>query len=255
MKRIKTFVFFCALAVANLAWGSMTDAESALRYQKASNLCRAYTSTGLGTRVLTTLQTTGQNLYQGAKTAVSLQGFGLSTATKELIESDEYFQALRECFGSYSDHRLKWDSLTLMLIVSDATGQSLTYVGSYLAATRVLRLAFSVLRFAGLGRATGALSLGVAGKISYDAYRAQRELLDPEFAEQVSKDEIRSQKIPELDQSYRELLGDISRALKAEQTKPLELRDAGKMAKLQELHSRSLREYQDRRQELAAAAQ
>lgn len=69
--------------------------------------------------------------YEGLKNSILLENIGLSLKTKDIIDSPEYDEALTNCFGEKNKNAKKWRAFTLLIILSDVTGQTIGYVGTY----------------------------------------------------------------------------------------------------------------------------
>lgn len=266
---MKLFALVIISVFSSSLLASIQKIEAAKHYQVASGLCRAYTQDQPLKKVLTTLEVTSKNIYQGAKTVVTQQNFGLSQDTKSLISSSEYHKALTECFGSFSENRVKWDSFTLMLILSDAAGQAVTYYGLYKVSTgafKLLRL-FSNLRnlsklkvlqsylvsnptmFKYLTKAATVLIAAGTLKVFYDAYNGYRSTFDSKYKSEQRNSEIEIA-IRTLDDDYKPLLNDIALDIANEKKKPKSGQDKNKISSLTKEYYDTLAEYKTHRAEL-----
>ncbi len=189
-----------------------------------------------------------KNIYQGAKTALTLDGFGVSPETKELLSSEGYFQALKDCFGDFTTNRYAWDSFTLMIILSDAAGQSLAYVGSAVFSIgavnktlQVIKYGFKLLSATPYLAAHPAITskiflagkVGTVGYVLKTQYDSFNNIAHPE--NQINKDILEKQ-IPELQTENEELLAELEREIQKEKSTPVQFRNMRKIQKLTNLY-------------------
>lgn len=260
-------VIVFVLSLSHPAKASLEQVEALDHYRKASQLCRVYSHSGALKKVLTTFEITGSNAYQGVKTALLPKDLSLSPSTRLFINSDGYYQALTECFGSFSSNRLKWDSFTLMIILSDAAGQAVTYYGQF----KIIGKLMDYLRFlshfsnpknlqvanAYLAKnpqvlkiisRTASLLLGLGTlKLGYDGYQSYRQLFDADFQkEQLQTKEVEA--LVQLDADYESLLREIRLKIQVEKEKPKSQQDPRRMAELREFYNSTVQEYREHRQ-------
>lgn len=260
---MKNYILIIILfMITHSSWASLTEYESQANYKKASELCQEYASSDtLGTKVLTSLQASSHGAYVGAKKALSSGSLGVSGETSELIGSKEYFQALTECFGSYSEHRLKWDSMTLMLILSDSAAQAVVYVGVTTAAGKVLKLLGSLsqiskLRFLEgyfidnpsavkyLVRASAVIGGLVSADIGYEMYSQSRYILDGDYAKKEEIGKIKNEQMTELDKDYGSALGNLKSVITKLKNLPETPERNAKISKLEKVYTKTLADYQ-----------
>lgn len=268
---MKKFCVFTILFIYQFSWASIETVDAQYRAKTASELCHAYTASEELSKVLTTLEVVGKNIYRGAKTALTLDGFGTSQEIKELITSDEYYESLTKCFGSFSENRLKWDSLTLLLILSDAAGQDLAYVGTYTIAGKLFGLfsnlsKLSKLRYVGtyfsanpqalrwIARIGSAFIAGMTLKAGIDTYSKSQQMIDSNTMKIERQTDIKTRALPNLNADYSLLLKRIDNQI-------IELRnltatdaDREKMVKLQSLRTKTYQKYIEHKNSLETIA-
>jgi hypothetical protein len=198
-----------------------------------------------------------KNLYQGAKTALTLEGFGSSPAVKDLIGSEGYFRAMKECFGGFDENRYAWDSFTLLIILSDAAGQSLAYVGSTVISIGVVSKGIRIVKYGfellsktpylathpaiikQLSLAGNVVTSGYLLKTGYDMFN---NIVHPDIQ---TKKNILEKQIPELDKDSDDLLKLIAEEIQKEQSKPKNLRDNARIEKLSKTYDQRKRDHID----------
>lgn len=229
-----------------LMFGALTRASD---YDTAKSMCKSFSGKTIVTEVPAGVTIGLKNLYQGAKTALTLQGFGSSPEVKDLLGSPGYYKALKECFGDFDENRVAWDSFTLLIILSDATGQSFAYVGSTVLSAGVVaksiqfvKYGFSLLRATpylvanpqianGIALVGKAISTGYIAKVGYDTFN---DTLRPEIK---TKKQILEKDIPNLQAANDEVLNLLLSEIQMEKKKPLKLRDNAKIEKLTDLYN------------------
>lgn len=203
-----------------------------------------------------------KNLYQGAKTALTLEGFGTSPETKQLLGSEGFYRALKECFGDFDENRYAWDSFTLLIILSDAAGQSFAYVGSTVVSIGAMNKAIQFVKYgfkivsatpylaahpeivSQISLAGKAISIGYVLKVGHDAIN---DTLHPEIK---TKKNIHEKEIPKLQSANDDLLNVLAVEIQNETIKPPKLRDQTKINKLTKIYNARKQNHENNVQKL-----
>lgn len=240
MMGMKTFFLLLALLFATQqGFATTSSMEDSLHYQRASDLCRAFSSSNYFDRLKTPVRVAMMQTFEGLKS-----GIGVSQDTEDWVGSDGYRKALTECFGPYNDNRYLWDSLALFIIFSDARGQVIKHLGLSYAGLGVIRYLQS---FSYLARIGTTVTAGTAGAAGYGVYQTGRKIADPDYAKSQVQDEIRTKQIPELDRDYRQIFADIQSRLQLEKSKPASEERTRKLLKLEGLMEKAKQDYQQQR--------
>ncbi|MGZ4162064.1 MAG: hypothetical protein ACXVNF_14885 [Neobacillus sp.] len=234
-----------------------------VEYEKAYQLCQEFSSSNVLTQAMTAVEIAAKNFYQGGKTAVTVSNFELSSETKNLISSSAYQKALTNCFGSFSKNRAKWDSFTLLIIVSDAAGQSLTAVALPGVTVKVLKLVSSInilskLPMIGkylrqnpsaisyIEKSAKTLLLVGTLKWGYDIADSSATFLSPKYAKSKRSKEIKNEKLPQFENDFGQVFSDLKDAIEKEKQKsPQTEKTKARIAKLEKRYELSQVEYRN----------